>query len=93
MARYYFDLREGDEVTRDEEGVNLPNLESVQEEAARALSEMARETVRQRPNGTEYRMSIEVRDDNGPVLQARFTFEVDRQSTMKPVLDKSNWPH
>jgi hypothetical protein len=78
VARYYFDLREGDEVTRDEEGVNLPNLESVQEEAARALSEMARETVRQRPNGTEYRMSIEVRDDNGPVLQARFTFEVDR---------------
>jgi hypothetical protein len=78
VAHYYFDSRVGDHVTRDEEGVNLPNLQSVQEEAARALAEMVRDMVRRRPNRAEYRMSIEVRDDNGPVLQARFTFEVDR---------------
>jgi hypothetical protein len=78
VAHYYFDLRWGDEVTRDEDGVNLPNLESVQEEAARTLAEMVTDMVRRRPNSAEYGMSIEVRDDNGPVLQARFTFEVDR---------------
>jgi len=27
----------------------------------------------------DHGMSIEVRDDNGPVLQARFTFELERR--------------
>jgi hypothetical protein len=67
VAHYYFDLRVGDEVIRDEEGV-IFHLESVQEEAARALAEMVRDMIRRRQNRAEYGMSIEVRDDNGPVL-------------------------
>ncbi|NOJ47819.1 DUF6894 family protein [Bradyrhizobium archetypum] len=78
MRRYYFDLREGDDLAPDEEGLELPSIERVQEEAARSLADMARDAVRRDHNGADHRMSIEVRDDDGPVLQVRFTFEIDR---------------
>jgi hypothetical protein len=42
MRRYYFDLREGDDLAPDEEGLELPSIEQVQEEAARSLADMAR---------------------------------------------------
>ena len=35
MRRYYFDLRDGDELAVNEEGVELRDIDSVQEEAAR----------------------------------------------------------
>jgi uncharacterized protein YfcZ (UPF0381/DUF406 family) len=77
--RYYFDTRQEDEIASDEEGLELPTIESVQEEAARSLADMARDAVQTHRDGTRRPMAIEVRDDNGPVLQARFTFEVERQ--------------
>lgn len=79
MPRYYFDMRHEDEIATDEEGLELPTIESVQEEAARSLADMARDAVQSHRDGTRRPMAIEVRDDNGPVLQARFTFEVERQ--------------
>lgn len=36
MARYYFDLRDGDEVAVDDEGFELPDLKAVQREAVRS---------------------------------------------------------
>jgi hypothetical protein len=78
MRRYYFDLREGDDLAPDEEGLELPSIERVQEEAARSLADMARDAVRKNHDGAGQRMAIEVRDDDGPVLQVRFTFEIDR---------------
>jgi hypothetical protein len=81
MKRYFFDLRDGDELTPDDEGLELSTMEAVQEEAARSLADMARDASR-RPdngaNGTGHRMAIEVRDDTGPVLQAKFTFQIKR---------------
>jgi hypothetical protein len=79
MSRYYFDMRQGDEIAPDEEGLELPTIESVQEEAARSLADMARDAVQSHCDGTKRPMAIEVRNDSGPVLQARFTFEVGRQ--------------
>jgi hypothetical protein len=80
MPRYYFDMREGDEIAPDEEGMELRTLQAVQEEAARALADMARDAIRGRPvDGSGHRMSIEVRDDNGPVLEVKFTFEIDKK--------------
>ena len=38
MAHYYFDLREGDELIADEEGLNQRDMRGVQKEAARALA-------------------------------------------------------
>jgi hypothetical protein len=80
MKRYYFDLRDGYILTPDEEGLELPDIEAVQQEAARSLADMATDVVRgRRVSGNGHRMAIEVRDDDGPVLQAKFTFEIDRQ--------------
>ena len=78
MRRYYFDIREGDEIFPDEEGLELSTIEKVQEEAARSLADMARDAVRTL-GGDSQQLSIEVRDDGGPVLQLKFTFEVERR--------------
>ena len=78
MSRYYFDLREGVEIFPDEEGLEFSTIEKVQEEAARSLADMARDAVRT-PGDGSHQMSIEVRDDGGPVLQLKFTFEVERR--------------
>ena len=78
MARYYFDMREGDEIAPDEEGMELTSLAKVQEEAAHTLADMARDTVRQYHDRNAHRMSVEVRDDDGPVLVVACTFDVKR---------------
>jgi len=76
MPRYYLDIREGDDF--DAEGLELPTVERVQEEAARSLADMARDAVRSDREGAGHEMAVEVRDDAGPVLQVKFTFEIDR---------------
>ena len=45
MARYYFDLRNGDEIAPDEEGLELPSIARAQEEAARFLTDLARDVA------------------------------------------------
>ena len=79
MARYYFDLMNGDEITLDEEGSELPSIARVQEEAARSLTDLARGVAnRATQESKARRMGIEVRDNTGPVMQVRFTFDVRR---------------
>ena len=46
MKRYYFDMRDGENVTRDDEGLEFPDLAAAQEEAAKALADIARDVVR-----------------------------------------------
>jgi hypothetical protein len=79
MKRYYFDLREGDEIFPDEEGLELSTIEKAQEEAARSLADMARDAVRSRGSGPGQLMAIEVRDESGPVFNLKFMFEIDRR--------------
>jgi hypothetical protein len=81
MPRYYFDMREGDEIATDDEGLELDSLQAVQEEAARSLADMARDAI-SRHNGVQRhrQMAIEVRDDIGPILRVAFTFTIDRHS-------------
>ncbi|MCK1518343.1 hypothetical protein IVB22_38860 [Bradyrhizobium sp. 190] len=78
MKRYYFDLRKGDDIAPDDEGMELATIEAVQEEAARALADMARDAVRKHTDGAGHHMAIDVRDDDGPVLQVKFTFAINR---------------
>jgi hypothetical protein len=76
MKRYYFDLRDGNSLARDEEGVELPDIQAAQEKAARSLADMARDALRRGPEHVRrHHMAIEVRDRNGPVLQATYLFE------------------
>lgn len=76
--RYYFDLRDGDTLATDEEGLELPGLQQVQQEAARSLADMARDAALTFDSSANHHMAIEVRDDAGAVLEVKFTFEIDR---------------
>jgi hypothetical protein len=79
MPRYYFDVRDNDELAIDEEGLVLPTLQAVQIEAARSLVDIAKYAVWEKAETVlGHRMAVEVRDDNGPVLQAKFTFELEK---------------
>ena len=82
MKRYYFDMRDGDSFAADEEGLGLPDIEAAQEEAALSLADMARDAVRI-PRRNAHFMQIEVRDDSGPVLQAKFVFSIDRKKQQR----------
>ena len=80
MPRYYFHLRDGDVVTPDEVGLELSSFHAAQEEAARSLADLAREALRTHHiDGAGGLIAVEVRDDEGPVLQARFSVSVDRK--------------
>jgi hypothetical protein len=77
MKRYFFDIRDGDEVALDEEGMVLSDIQAVQ--AARSLADIAKDAAcGSSSQGIGHRIAIEVRDDAGPVLQAKFTFAVER---------------
>jgi hypothetical protein len=79
MALYFFDMRVGVTLLVDQEGVELPNLKAVQIEAARSLGDMAEHALWTKAETIlGHRMRVEVRDGTGPVLQATFTFEIER---------------
>ncbi|MEH2589959.1 DUF6894 family protein [Bradyrhizobium sp. AZCC 1721] len=54
--RYHFDLREGDDLAPDDEGLELLGSERVQEEAARSLADMARDAIRKNDAGAGHQM-------------------------------------
>ena len=79
MARYYFDLRDGDELAVDDEGFELPDLEAVQREAVRSLGDLTRDAAGESICDLAD-MAIEVRDDDGPVMQVMFRFKLFRKN-------------
>ncbi|MGN8549545.1 DUF6894 family protein [Bradyrhizobium sp. 13971] len=79
MPRYYFDLKDGNGISIDEEGLDLRDLDAAQDEAARSLGGIARDAVATVSGGDAQRMEIEVRDNDGPVMTVRFSFEVRRK--------------
>jgi hypothetical protein len=59
--------------------LELPTLQAVQIEAARSLVDIAKHAIWTKADTIlGHRMAIEVRDENGPVLQAKFTFELEK---------------
>jgi hypothetical protein len=61
-----------------DQGLKLPDIEAVQEEAARLLVDMAKDAVRgRRFDGFGRGVDVEVRDEDGLELQAKVTFEID----------------
>ena len=79
MPRYYFDLRDGEELVADEEGMELRDIEAVQEEAARALANLAWDAARNLKGVQSNKFEIEARDHVGPVLTVKFCFEIARK--------------
>ena len=70
MRRYYFDVRDDDNLQTDDEGRDFSSVEAVQDEATVSLAELALDAMAKR--GADHRMSIEVRDDRGAVLKVNF---------------------
>ena len=62
MKRYYFDLRDGDALAPDEEGLDLSGIEAAQVEAAGFLVDAVLGSAK---HGEVHNMAIEVRDGNG----------------------------
>ncbi len=46
MGRFYLHIKDGDEIFPDEEGIELPNIESARKEALQAAREMLSEAIR-----------------------------------------------
>jgi hypothetical protein len=73
MIRYFFDIVIDDEVTPDEEGLLLPNIERARHEATLSLAEIARDQLRS--TRTISWLSIVVRTVEGPVSEAFFEWD------------------
>jgi hypothetical protein len=67
-----FDIRD-DQLVPDEEGMILPDIGAAQEEATRTLTDLVREAMRAESAGG---MTIEVRSQHGPVLEASLTWRL-----------------
>lgn len=65
MPTFYFDVRDGEGVHRDDTGIELSDMDSAVAEARRALVDMSRETL---AKGAADQLEILVRDSgDGPV--------------------------
>jgi hypothetical protein len=68
---YFFHLTEGDEVTFDQDGIDLPDVRAAQMVALRTIGELVAEAV---ANGERnYHGAIQVQDDEGGTMLT-FTF-------------------
>lgn len=66
MPRYFFDLSNGDGLTRDEMGMTLPtDRDRLLKEVSRILTDVAREELPEGPNGG---ISVSVRDEDGETI-------------------------
>jgi hypothetical protein len=74
--RFYFDIHDGDHLNQDDTGLELDGLPSAQDEAVRAIAEIAKDAL---PDGMRRDFVVEVRDGSGrKVLRAVLSFTVER---------------
>lgn len=74
MPQYHFDFQDDDAFIKDEEGMELPDIDSAQLEAARSLADMVKGAQDGDRIPAGHPMSIEVRDAGGPLFSLRFSF-------------------
>ena len=75
MPRYFFDVFDGEKLTRDEIGIELAGLEQVRIAAIDALPDIARDEL---PNGDQRLFSVEARDqENRVVFKASLNFKAE----------------
>ena len=77
MPRYYFNVREGDHLSLDDEGFECASAERARSEAVRCLAEMTKDAIN-KSDGASLSMSVEVQDDDGPLLEVGFVFDLTR---------------
>jgi hypothetical protein len=62
LPRYYFDFHDGADVTTDQEGTMLSDMQDARDEATETLLSMAKEALP--PNGKARELSVRVRDEH-----------------------------
>ena len=67
MQRYYFDIRNGQDLYPDEEGLELADQRAAEIEAAMSLAGLAKDLP---PLDERQHMAIEVRTLDGPIFRA-----------------------
>ena len=68
MQRYYFDFHDGVEVSLDQEGTELSDMQAARDEATETLLSIAKDALP--PSGKARELSIRVRDEQGKHLLA-----------------------
>jgi hypothetical protein len=67
MGRFYFHIRAGDELTRDEEGIDLPDFSAARREAIGAARELLAAAIKDgRPEVPE---AFVIADEDGRMLE------------------------
>ena len=75
MPRFFFDVYDGENCTRDSTGVELDNSHAAQQEAIRTLPAVAKDAL---PDGTQRDFVIEVRDEaKRLILRAKLALTVE----------------
>jgi hypothetical protein len=77
MPRYYFDLCDDSGHYPDDEGLELPSIDAARQEAAHSLADMLRDAVREGTGRAVRQMSVEVRNDVGPIIRVKSGFEIE----------------
>ncbi len=65
MPRYFFDIYDQDDLSRDEDGIECSTKSQVQDRAVAALPDMARDAL---PEGPDQDFRVEVRNIRGRVV-------------------------
>ncbi len=71
MSHFYFDIRDGESLLVDEEGLDLTNQRAAEIEAALSLADMAEQLE---TFASVDGLTVEVRDADGPILKATFVY-------------------
>jgi hypothetical protein len=66
MAKYYFDVADGNGVELDDMGCEFHDLKGAEQEAVRTIASLGREALRDK---AKERLTITIRDENGPALE------------------------
>ncbi|MGE0668008.1 MAG: hypothetical protein AB7O49_15740 [Sphingomonadales bacterium] len=75
MARYYFDIDDGDVATEDDDGTELQDLAEARHHAIAVLPNLARDVL---PNGDRREFKVTLRDASGRrVFRASLMFRAD----------------
>lgn len=80
--RYYFDVDDGVDLSRDEAGIDLPDDAAAKLQATIALTEIARDSLPS--DGNERYLTIYVRTDEGPVFDVSLDYEVQMTTRQNP---------
>jgi hypothetical protein len=78
MPQFYFDVREGDHLISDHEGVELDSLDDAEEKAVYAAAQIGQNRL---PRGEVHQVAVEVRDESSQrVLAVTVSMKVYRDT-------------